>query len=845
MWRAVWKAAIGHRARLTISVLTVAFSVGFIVATLVFTDSLDRAFGELFEDTFAGFDLQVRSEVEPGLDFAVPAPLDAGLLATVRQVPGVEQAQGSVTGFLQLIDGSGNPVETGGPPTFGLSWPEIQTIAEPREGRPPERDDEIAVDAATAARIGAQPGDRLRVIGLGNPEPVTLTGTVGFGDADSAGGVISVFLTVPAAQKLFDLDGRYSTIEVVAAEGVDADALIARLEPALPDGVEAVSVEALARQQVEGFKEAIGFIRTFVLVFGGVALFVGSFVISNTFRITVAQRTRELALMRAIGAGARQVTVLVMGEAVVIALIASFTGLGFGIGLAVFLRWLLGRTGLALPSGPLELTAGTALVAVATGTLVTLVAAVIPAWKASQVPPVAAMREGLVAAVPRRLRTLGLIGAPLTAAGLSMLAAGLLADLPGPLEGRNTELVGAGAGALFIGVAVLTAAFARPLAGAVGRPLRVTGVSGVLARENAMRNPGRTAATASALMIGVTLVGLVTILASSTQTTADRLLADRFRADLILIPGSFSSFGFSPEVARRVAAVEGVEVAAPLRRGQILIGDDTRLIAAGPPEELDRVVRYVVEAGSIADVGGDSLGIRSDAAGELGVGLGDMLTVTFGATGDVPLRVAAIYAADGPPSPFLIDLDTYAANFAEGLDAQVFVRFAPGADPEATTAAVEAAIADFPGIEVQDQDAFRTEATSRIQGLVNVLYGLLGVAVVIAVFGVVGTLLLSVVERTREIGLLRAVGMSRRQVRRMITAEAVVIAGLGGILGTVLAVFLGWAVVETIGEELILDMPVGRLLASLGIAGLLGVLAAVYPAWRASRLNVLAAIAYE
>ncbi len=840
MWRAALKAAIGHRARLLISGLVVAFSVGFVVATLVFTDTLSRTFETLFQDTFAGFDIQVRSQVDPELPFAIPQPLPEELLTTIGDIDGVADAQGTVTGFLALTGPDGEPVETTGPPIFGLTWPKLPTVATIRSGAPPSSPDEVAVDAAVARRMGASIGDTVTITGLGGPRAVQVSGIVEFSGAESAGGTVSIFMNTELARQMFDLQGRYSTIEVVSDDSVPTSELTSRIEFVLGPRFEAISAEALARQQVEAFTDAISFIRTFVLVFAGVALFVGTFVISNIFRVTVAQRTRELAVLRAIGATAGQIRNLMLAEALTISVIASTSGLAVGVGMAQLIRIGFGAGGFALPEGPLRVTAGTMAAGLATGIIVTTVSALIPAFKAAAVAPVQAMREGFAPPARRQLRTRTLIGGPLTGAGLLLLAIGLFVDLP-DWAPSAVWLVGAGAALLFVGLAVLAAVIARPAASVLGRPVSaLSGITGRLARENAMRSPRRTGLTASALMIGLALVGLVSILAESARVTADQELANRFRSDLILAPSGFGGLGFSPEVARRVGELGVVARVGAQRQGQILVDGDDTFVGAGTPATFD-LIGYSVIEGDLARLGGDTIALRSDKAE--GRKLGDTVPVTFGATGTRSLELVAVY--EDSPGGALIGMDTYEAGFVERLDSQVLVEFADGVDIEAGRAALEPIIEEFPGIQVQDQEAFRDQASGAIGTILNILYALLAVSLVIGTLGVVGTLLLSVIERTREIGVLRAVGMIRAQVRRMITWEAVIITAFGGLLGTGIGLLFGWSVVRAIGEDLAFAVPGVQLAWWLIATAGLGIIAAVYPARRGARLDVLAAIAYE
>ena len=841
MGRAAWKGAFGHKARLVISSLTVAVSVAFVVATLVFTDTLSAGFSNLFSEAFGGFDLIVRGEVDEELSFVLPAPLDEKLLDTVKDVDGVEQAGTTIVGFLQLVDQNGKAVG-GGPPTIGFTWPEVPSATSLKEGRLPAADNEIVVDAATVRRLQAELGDKMQVVGTGAPVDVTLVGTAAFGEGDSAAGTVNVFLTDRAAQELFGMEGMVSTIEVVAERGTDLDDLTGRIQKLLPERVEVVTTQQAAEEQIEGFKEAIGFIRTFVLVFALIALFVGAFVIANTFRITIAHRTRELALLRAIGATVGQVTRLVLVEALIISVIASGFGVLLGIGMASLLRLVLDRVGFPLP-GAAALTRGTVLAGVACGVVVTLASALIPARRAGAVPAVAAMREGFVPLPSRHMKRRALLGSVLTGSGLLAVMLGLLVDLP---SGWPLRVLGAGAAVFFIGLAVLSPSLAGPLARAVGAPLRRWGrIPGRLGADNVIRNPHRTGATASALIIGVALVGMVTIFAAATRATADRLLTDRFRADLVVGSTSPGSAGVSPELAARLAKLSQVKTTVPLRRNAVKVGEDVRFVTAADPTAITEVIRYDILGGTFADLGGSTVAVSQETADEFGLSVGDKVQLEFARTGKVALEVVSIFHVEGPGSNLFMALDTYNDNFIERLDQSVFVDLADSVSFADGLAAVERVIAQFPGSQVQDQEAFRDQAVASIGVLVNVLYALLAVSIVIALFGVVGTLLLSVIERTREIGLVRAVGMTRRQLRGAVTWESVIISLFGALVGMAAGIGLAWAVITALESELTFILPTGRLLMGLAISAGAGVVAAAYPAWRAGRLNVLTAIAYE
>ena len=842
MFKATWRGLVGHRLRFALTALAIALGVGLVAASFMFTDSLDQAFDDLFGASLTGFDVQVRAIVDDDLSFTQGRPLDAGLVEAVGAVGGVEAAAGSLFGFAQIaIDGEA--VQAGQAPSFVVSWPSLVSSFGVRSGSQPMEAGEAAIDPGTADRYGVAIGEQIQVVGVGEPMAYTITGTAGLEGFDSFGGSATVYVPLATAQELLDLPGQVLTIQVQVDDQTSLDEMIRRIEPLLPVGVEAVSAQSAGEEQLATFKDALGFLNTFLLVFAGVTVFVAAFLIQNTFRIIVAQRTQELAMLRAVGASRRQVIGMVLGEAAIVAVVASVAGLGLGVLLARLIRGLLSFGG-ALPSAPLQLAGRTVLIGMATGIVITMVSAVLPARSASRVPPVAAIRRAQVPESKELLRRRALIGAGASAVGIAIITVGLVLERVDPTV-PDIALVGAGAGLVFIGVAVLTAFFAKPVTAFIGAPLKAIGVPGRLAVDNAGRSPRRTAATASALMVGLALVGLTLVLADSLKTTASILLEERFQADLVISPAGFGGSRLSPELAARVANLEEVRLSAAIRAGQVEVEDETRFLIGIEPATLEELVGLTIMEGAITDLRSGTIGLRQGLAAELGVMVGDRLTVRFARSGDQTFDVVAVYDARGLGAGLMVDRATFAANFTEQFDDQIFIDLVEGIPLEEGREAVEAAVEGFVGAEVLDQSEFRQQASSQIDQLVRLVFGLLGVAVVIAVFGITNTLSLSVLERTREIGLLRAVGMSRRQLRRSISWESALIAVLGSTIGMSLGLFFAWAVVAALEDDvLVLSIPWGQVGLALVAAGFSGVIAAAIPAWRASRRNILEAIGY-
>lgn len=549
-------------------------------------------------------------------------------------------------------------------------------------------------------------------------------------------------------------------------------------------------------------------------------------------------------MLRAVGASRRQVIGMVLGEATIVAVIASVAGLGLGVVLAQLIRRLLSFGG-ALPSAPLQLAGRTVLVGLATGIVITVVSAVLPARSASRVPPIAALRKVQVPESRGQLRRRAIIGLDISGLGVAIMTVGLVLEREDQTI-PDIALVGAGAGLVFIGVAALLAVVAKPVTAVIGRPLKATGLPGRLAVDNAGRSPRRTAATASALMVGLALVGLTLVLADSLKTTAAILLDERFQADLVISPAGFGGSRLSPELAVRVAELPEVRLTSAVRGGQVEVEDETRILIGVEPATVEELVSFTVNEGAITAIGAGDIGVRQALAERLGVHAGDKLTVRFARTGDQVFDVAAVYDARGIGAGLMVDRSTFAANFTEQFDDQIFIDLIEGVSIEEGRSAVEAVSEEFVGAEVLDQSEFRQQASTQIDQLVRLVFGLLGVAVVIAIFGITNTLSLSVLERTREIGLLRAIGMSRGQLRRSITWESALIAVLGATIGMSLGLFFAWAVVAALDDDvLVLSIPWSQVALALVAAALAGVIAAVLPAWRASRRDILDAIAYE
>ncbi len=849
MWRAALKSLLARKLRLALTALAVVLGVGFVVGTLVLTDTLSRAFDEAFAGTVEGTDVVVRgaSAFQPGFGggpgggaFEEQPPVPEDLVERVAGVDGVATAVGEVSGYAQLVDpDSGDPIETNGPPTIGASWNPVSGGLEVRTGRPPGPG-EVAVDAGTAGRYDLRVGQRIEVILVGPTRRFIISGIVGIGELDSIGGATLAVFETRTAQEVFDRLGEFDAIAVAGDEDVSTAALRARIQEVLPRGYEAVSSATVAAETADEIEEGLGFFRTGLLVFASVSLFVGAFIIFNTFNIIVTQRTRELGLLRALGASRGQVQVSVLVEAAVIGVIASVAGIGLGLLLATGLRALLAAFGTDLPSTGAVILPRTLMAGLAIGTLVTVVAGVAPARRASRVSPIEALREG-EGGPSASLRRRVTVGALVTVAGVAALLYGLFGG-----SSEAALVVGLGAALTFVGVAILSPLVARPIAGVIGAPIRGLGFAGRLGRVNAMRNPRRTASTAAALMIGLGLVTFVAVFADSLKASSDAALDETIRSDFILTSGGFSPL--SPQVAEDLKTRPEIAVVSPTRVGQIRVTGGSDFVTAVDPETMGEVTSIEFAAGSLGSLQGpNTVVVLDDEAESNGWAVGDRIDVRFAMTGTQPLAVSGLYTDPRLLGSYAISLDTFDANFAQRLDSYVLVKLAEGVAATEGRRILDAAVEEFPNVQVQDQAGFKEQQAQAIDQILALVQVLLLLAIVIALFGIVNTLGLSIYERVRELGLLRAVGMSRRQVRGMIRSEAVIIAVLGGVLGAAIGVLFGWAMQGSLASLGIdrLSVPVGSILLYLAAAGEAGVVAAIWPARRAARLNVLEAISYE
>jgi putative ABC transport system permease protein len=846
MFRITLKGLLGHKLRFALTAFAVTLGVAFVVGAFVLTDSVRAQFNTLFEDINAGIDLQVRGEEQfdtQAFGGQSGAPVPEELLPEIQGIEGVSQAAGTAGGTAQLVDADGELIEKPGGFPLGLNWsdaPELATVTVV-EGSPPEADDEIVVDVDTADLGDLAIGDTVQVITplADAPAPYQLVGLVSFGENNALAGATLTGFTTPEAQRLFNLEGRYQTIEIAVEEGTDPAAVEERIAAMLPPGFEVVDQQTVIDEGQESIGAIIDIFLNVLLGFGFVILFVSMFLIYNTFRIVVGQRVRELALLRAVGASSGQVFRSVLGEALFIGLISSILGFGLGVVVAIGLNALLNASGFGAGEAGLVLTPTPFIWALAVGLIVTLVSALPPARQTTRVPPVAAMRDGFsLDAGSNRVRFI--VGIVVLGLGVLIGVSGLTAD-----EG-SAVLTGMALGAIlfFLGIAALSPLFASPVSRLLGAPFRVFRITGRLSSENAARSPRRTSATASALMVGLALVTMALVVGNSIKVSFSETLENTIAADWYVDTSSF--VGFSPAIADQMAALPELSAVNQGRFGAMQVNGSTKQFTALDYATINDMFDLGITAGEIPP---DSRGVLvgSDPAEELGLAPGDEITAIFNETGAVTLPVLAVYEEDGVVGNWVIDLQTQEENFTDISDFFVAATTADGVEPDEARAAIEAVTEPFPSLRVQDAEEFRDSQEGQVDSVLIVVNVFLLFAIIIAGFGIANTLALSVFERTRELGLLRAIGETKGQVWLMITLEAMIVAGFGAFLGIAIGVAFGVATASALPESFIttIVLPWGSLVGVMVVAVILGILASIFPAWRASRMNVLDAISYE
>ena len=851
MIRVALKGLAGRKLRAVLTAVAIVLGVAMVSGTYVLTDSIDRAFDNIFTDSREGSNAVISGksafDLSEGSGATAPS-FDQSLLQTIQDLPDVAAAEGSVDGEAQLIGDDGKAIVYGGAPNLGFSIANGGSRFNPLqlvEGSWPGNGD-VVIDGATADKEGFTVGDTLGVQGRGSVQNLRISGIVRFGSVSTIGGATLAGFDLATAQRIFDKPGKLDEIAVAAKSGVSDQQLVREIRSELPANTEVQTAEQQARTDAEETDEFISFLQTFLLAFGGIALFVGAFVIANSLSITIAQRTREFATLRTVGASRRQVLGSIILESLVVGVIASVVGLFLGLGLAKLLFWLFDLVGFTLPNTGLLFQSRTIVVALLVGVFVTLFASLRPAIRATRVPPIAAVREGATLPESRfaRFRTPGAI--LLALAGFAALIFGLF----GSGLGTTAILLFMGLGALFIffGVALFASKLVPTLATSLGWPTaRVGGAAGQLARANAKRNPQRTASTAAALMIGLALVTLVAVLGQGIRSTFTGAVDRIFVSDYAITAQN----NFSPiptDAAEAAENAPGVEAVASVRTGEALVYGEPSFVTAVTPNS-GQALNLDWKDGSQAvfgELGANGAFVDDGFADDHNLTVGSPIKITTPTGKVLDLTVKGIFDPPAGGSPFgtvTFSSETFDENYDQPQNLYSFVR-TEGGVTDANTRALDSALADFPNAKGQTREEFKDNQVGFLNNILNILYVLLALSVVVSLFGIVNTLVLTVFERTREIGTLRAVGMTRRQVRRMIRYESVITALIGAVLGIVLGVVLAGLLVWRV-DFIDFSVPTVLILLFAVAAVVVGILAAIFPARRAARLNVLRALQYE
>ncbi|MDQ1396611.1 MAG: putative transport system permease protein [Acidimicrobiaceae bacterium] len=833
-----------NKSRFVLTALAVLLGVAFMAGTFVLTDTIKQSYDSLSANVYRGTNALVRSgRTTTSSDLSAMTTrgsVGASTLAAVRGTAGVALAEPQQLGVAVVVGKDGRLLDSNKnrAAPIALAWQDSPRLNPMRlvSGHAPVAADDIVIDVKSAKTGKFQAGDQVRVVSAAGAGAYRIAGIATYGGTSSAAGAQVVAFTPATAGQVFGTPDRFSGIQVVAAPGVSQTQLVSNLRAAVHDtDIDIITGTKAAAEDKAASKSSLGFISMFLLTFAVVALVVGSFVIYNTFSVTLAQRTKETAMLRAIGARRRQVLRAIRLEALFTGVVASALGAVAGVGLAQVLRSVMTAFGVELPSGATVVQPRTFIVSILTGVVVTYVAAWLPARRAAKVAPIAALRDAAVDGSSRSRRRM-VTGAVITVLGALLLAQGL--------SGAGIGPVALGVLFVFVGVAVLGPVIAGRFSRIVGAPLpRMRGVAGELARDNAVRNPRRTAATSSALMVSIGLVVFITVFAASAKASISTSVDKAMRTDFI-VATQFGMGGLSPSVAQRIDALPETGVVTPLRTFDAKVGGIATPASAVDPARAAEGVTLGLREGDFNQLGLNGVAVRSDVAKHAHLHLGDTVKMFFAERGERPFTVVAIYATNEPLGDYVLSIPAYDANFTAHADTYVVVSRAPGFSKTQTRQAVERVLKDFPTAQLMTRQEFSGSMLHEISKTLNLIYVLLAMAVVIALFGIANTLALSVFERTREIGMLRAIGMSRSQVRSAVRWESVLIALLGTSLGSVIGLSFGYALAQALKDKGFntFAVPVVQLAGIVVLAALAAVLAASRPASRAAKVNILAAI---
>jgi putative ABC transport system permease protein len=840
------KGLLSRKLRSVLTGFAVVIGVAFVVGTLVFTDTIDASFKNLFERTQQGVDVSVEARQAVKADFSAPPTMPADTLEKVKQVPGVDVAEGGVSSDGTLLDKQGEAITSNGPPTIvvSVSTEKIFEVLDYVEGGKPTTADEVAIDRGTSKKYGFKVGDTVTLTSDAPAKQYKVSGIATIGGKDNLAGARLVAMTLPEAQRMTGHDG-YDSISISTGSN-DPNTVKAAVAKALGRDFNVRTGKEAAEQQAQDLSDALGFIRTALLVFAAVALLVGGFLIFNTFTVTVAQRTKEFALLRVLGASRAQVLRSVLIETFAVGVVASVLGVLVGIGLAPALAAMLRAFGIDLGTEGLVIAPGTIVIGLLIGVIATMVSGFVPARRATRVEPVTAMRDAVLPGVGhlRRRRIVG---------SVALMGVGLLALFFGLFGGVDStsaaaSLLGLGAVLMMFGVAFLAPLLVQPLARVLGAPM-ARNLPGKLARENAIRQPQRTAVTAAALMVGLALVVLVTVFAAGIRGSVDKTIDDQVSAALIVQ----NQDGFSPipqKAADTVAGVEGVKDVSPVRFSTGLFDGSNQAVTGIEPATINSVLSLKWDQGDAATLGSltdSQVLLDYNWAKSHNVDVGGKVTFTTPAGKTPSYEVAGTFKNQaGLTAPIILTAGTLAAQWDSKNLAFVMAAGDEGVDPDKLATKADAALKSFPQTDALSIDQFKKKQADAVNQLLGLVFALLALSVIVALLGIVNTLALSVHERTRELGMLRAVGMSRWQVRRMVTFESVITAGIGAILGTVLGIVFSLIVSRPLADEgFVFVLPIGSLITFFILAAIAGVVASIPPARRASKVDVLRAVTTE
>jgi putative ABC transport system permease protein len=858
-----WKNLKTYPVRIFLTTSSIILGVAVIIASNIFSESNKSAFDNLFSGIYEGVDLVVQPIQE---DFAEGFSGDGGQgpisfevkkipdqrIEEISNLPSVKAAWGEVLGFAQfikIVDDETVLISNGFAPTFGAAWDSNPYAAQWSlvKGNPPTNTKEVVMDVVTAENHDFSVGDRVTVLAGATPASFTIVGIAEFANVGAPGGATFALFEFRTAQKLLDSRGEVDLINVVIENNYDINDVKAEITNLDSENLNVINAQEAAAEQADSIKQGLDFFNTILNVFAGIAIFVGAFIIQNTFRILLLQRTKELSLLRALGTSKRQIYRLVISESLFMSVIGSGLGIALGIGLAVAVKEGLQYFEFGLPDGPLVLTTEAAITGLIIGITVTILSSLLPARKASQVSPMEAIRDSV--STPRRksLFIRLIFGSLISVAGFGMLF-GVLYDFLDLPTLSSLQQVGFGAGVIFIGISVITPSITKPFVFLFDKAYNlVFGILGKLATENSKRTPRRTASTASALMIGLTLISLANVITTSFKAQAESLISEVILADYqVSASNVFVSPGIPTGLSEELLELD--EVTKLSRTRATVVGYNQRPLILGAVDEtvFDLVKTDDISGNRKDFLKKDALGILKQTAEREELFVGDEVVLTIPEEGERTFTVTYIFDwTTQPPAEFFVLLENNTFFTDESLDTELY--FNVNKKTPELEEKINAIVDEYPGVEVRDEDGLVEEANNQIQLLLNVIYGFLSISIFVALFGITNTLSLSVYERTREIGLMRAIGTYRKQIRRMIFIESSIISIFGAALGTGLGIFFAWSLIQTLADEgfTVFAVSIPQTILWIGIAIIAGVIAAILPAIRAARQNILEAISYE